>query len=197
MSRRGKCPHCSNRPKVEEIIQVECLRCAARPGQWCPRGPGEFTRSEDQARAAAGTAPSHDERKWLAQGHTPEKIAEMAAARRQTGRIHPVPDNRPRNSRTHKHVFGYVRACRCGELDDMQDDETIIAQAKRADALAARVRELEDELLYMQAERAMEQRVSGVRMSLQRTLGWAELREKAARFRSRTEVSAGYGDEQG
>jgi hypothetical protein len=91
-------PHWSNRPKREDIIMVECLRCNAPPGQWCKRDMAEFTGCpEALALCAAGTPPSHQERKLLAQGIKPVEIADRMLNRRRG-----IPDTKRKPGRSRR-----------------------------------------------------------------------------------------------
>lgn len=82
----------SNRPRGEEILEVTCPRCHAKPFEYCDRDPGEFrrNRAEILARMAEGVRPSHRERLLYRQGHTFAEIADIMAGNRP-GRRAPAP----------------------------------------------------------------------------------------------------------
>jgi hypothetical protein len=86
-------PHWSNRPAREDILMEECPspKCLAHPGQWCARDMAEFNGCPDElALCAAGTPPSHQARKWAAQGVPADEIITRMTGWR--GKKKPVPD---------------------------------------------------------------------------------------------------------
>jgi hypothetical protein len=59
--------HWGGRYKTEEIMEVGCPKCGARPHEFCAR------------RGSTLTPRSHQERMWLRQGHDPKEFARLRA----------------------------------------------------------------------------------------------------------------------
>jgi len=70
--------HWQSRFKCEQILEVGCPKCGARPHQWCDRGTEKLSR-RGQALAKAGTPPSHQERMWTRQGHAEHEFPGLLA----------------------------------------------------------------------------------------------------------------------
>ena len=60
--------HWQSRFKCEQILEVGCPRCGAKPHKWCDRN-GDRLSKHGRALLKAGTPPSHQERMWTRQGH--------------------------------------------------------------------------------------------------------------------------------
>jgi hypothetical protein len=69
------------RYKVEQLTEVSCPKCGARPGEWCDRG-GERLSKHGQSLRKAGTPPSHQERMWTRQGHAEHEFPGLLAKQR-------------------------------------------------------------------------------------------------------------------
>ena len=69
------------RYKTEQILEVGCPRCDARPHQWCDRD-GDKLSKQGTVKAKAGTPPSHQERLWTRQGHAEHELPGLTAKQR-------------------------------------------------------------------------------------------------------------------
>ena len=67
-----------NRYKTEQLLEVHCPKCRAKPQEWCDRD-GEKLGRRARAMARAGTPPSHQERMWLRQGHEEREFPALLA----------------------------------------------------------------------------------------------------------------------
>ncbi len=78
------------RYKVEQILEVRCPECGAKPHQWCDRSGDKLSR-RGRALERAGTPPSHQQRMWLRQGHAEHEFPALLARQRpgwdETGRL--------------------------------------------------------------------------------------------------------------
>ena len=73
--------HWQARPKTEQILEVSCPKCGAKPHEWCDRAGDRLT-PRGQALRKEGTPPSHEERMWSRQGHEPTKFPVLKAKQR-------------------------------------------------------------------------------------------------------------------
>ena len=69
------------RYKTEQILEVGCPKCGAKPHAWCDRA-GDKLSKHGQALLRAGTPPSHQERMWVRQGHAPHEFPALLAKQR-------------------------------------------------------------------------------------------------------------------
>jgi hypothetical protein len=69
------------RYKTEQILEVDCPRCGARPHKWCDRA-GDKLSKLGQRLLKAGTPPSHQERMWTRQGHAEHEFPALLAKQR-------------------------------------------------------------------------------------------------------------------
>ena len=77
----GNSEHWQGRVKCEEILEVGCPDCGAKPGQWCDRTGDKLSRQGQQL-AKAGTPPSHQDRMWIRQGHAEHELPGLRAKQR-------------------------------------------------------------------------------------------------------------------
>lgn len=70
--------------RTEQILEIECPECGAKPGRFCDR-KGDWLSREGRRLLAEGTPPSHTERMWLRQGHLESEFGEMRAKNSQPG----------------------------------------------------------------------------------------------------------------
>jgi endogenous inhibitor of DNA gyrase (YacG/DUF329 family) len=69
------------RYRIEQLLEVSCPKCGARPQDWCDRTDGELSqRGRELLRA--GTPPSHQERMWARQGHDERELPVLLARQR-------------------------------------------------------------------------------------------------------------------
>ena len=73
--------HWQGRVKCEEILEVGCPKCGAKPHAWCDRA-GEKLSKQGQQLTKAGTPPSHQERMWVRQGHAEHELPGLRAKQR-------------------------------------------------------------------------------------------------------------------
>ena len=73
--------HWQGRVKCEQILEVGCPKCGAKPHAWCDRA-GERLSKHGQALRKAGTPPSHQERMWVRQGHAEHELPGLVARQR-------------------------------------------------------------------------------------------------------------------
>jgi len=73
--------HWQGRVKCEEILEVSCPKCGAKPHAWCDR-TGDKLNKHGQALLKAGTPPSHQERMWIRQGHAEHELPGLRAKQR-------------------------------------------------------------------------------------------------------------------
>ena len=69
------------RYKCEQILEVGCPRCGAKPHKWCDRA-GDKLSKFGQRLLKAGTPPSHQERMWVRQGHAEHEFPALLAKQR-------------------------------------------------------------------------------------------------------------------
>ena len=69
------------RYKTEQLLEVGCPKCGAKPGQWCDRAADKLSKRGTQLRKA-GTPPSHQERMWVRQGHAEHEFPGLLAKQR-------------------------------------------------------------------------------------------------------------------
>jgi hypothetical protein len=86
--------HWPGRYKCEQILEVACPKCGARPHQWCDRTGEKLTRRGTEQRNA-GTPPSHTERMWSRQGHEPHEFPGLLARQKPGRWDEPAPPRRP------------------------------------------------------------------------------------------------------
>jgi hypothetical protein len=85
--------HWQGRVKVEQILEVHCPKCGARPHQWCDRA-GDRLSKRGKALAGAGTPPSHTERMWKRQGHEEHEFPALRAKQKPGQWDEPAPGKR-------------------------------------------------------------------------------------------------------
>jgi hypothetical protein len=73
--------HWQSRFKAEEILEVGCPKCGAKPHQWCDRAADKLSKRGQELRKA-GTPPSHTERMWIRQGHAEHEFPALLARQR-------------------------------------------------------------------------------------------------------------------
>ena len=73
--------HWQSRFKCEQILEVGCPKCSARPHEWCDRDGDRLSR-QGRALLKAGTPPSHQERMWTRQGHAEHEFPGLLAKQR-------------------------------------------------------------------------------------------------------------------
>ena len=73
--------HWQGRVKCEQILEVGCPKCGAKPHQWCVRDGDKLSKQGRQL-LKAGTPPSHQERMWTRQGHAPHEFPALLAKQR-------------------------------------------------------------------------------------------------------------------
>lgn len=71
-------PAFARRFRTEEILEVHCPKCGARPHDFCNRDQDRLS-AVGRSLRSRGTPPSHTERLWLRQGHDPSEFAAMRA----------------------------------------------------------------------------------------------------------------------
>ena len=109
--------HWTSRFKTEEILEVHCPKCHAKPQEWCDRD-GEKLGRRARAMARAGTPPSHQERMWLRQGHEEREFPALLAKQkpgwepRWAGSCAPSPAARPSSVLTRSRRCGTRRGAR-------------------------------------------------------------------------------------
>ena len=69
------------RYRIEQLLEVSCPKCGARPRDWCDRTDGELTQRGREL-LKAGTPPSHQERMWARQGHDERELPVLLARQR-------------------------------------------------------------------------------------------------------------------
>jgi hypothetical protein len=74
-------PNWTGRYKVEDIMEVGCPKCGARPHKWCDRSGDKLSRRGKEL-LAAGTPPHHQERMWIRQGHLVAEFPSLLARQR-------------------------------------------------------------------------------------------------------------------
>ena len=73
--------HWQGRVKCEQILEVGCPKCGAKPHAWCDRSSERLSK-HGQALRKAGTPPSHQERMWVRQGHAEHELPGLIARQR-------------------------------------------------------------------------------------------------------------------
>ena len=73
--------HWQSRFKCEQILEVGCPRCGAKPHAWCDRAADKLSKRGHQL-LKAGTPPSHQERMWTRQGHAEREFPALLAKQR-------------------------------------------------------------------------------------------------------------------
>ena len=86
--RRAEGCHLDSRPEKEQILEVACPVCGAAQMAWCDRSGdrGYLSTARGRRMAAEGTPASHQERKWIRQGHDPAEFP-VLREREQAGRL--------------------------------------------------------------------------------------------------------------
>lgn len=77
----GNSDHWQSRFKCEQLLEVGCPRCGAKPHAWCDRGGDKLSKRGHQL-LKAGTPPSHQERMWTRQGHAEHEFPALLAKQR-------------------------------------------------------------------------------------------------------------------